>query len=373
MSKKIVSMWTVIFLLSGSLTHAQSDPQSIENELKKNTAIIHKKKKQERSLLKELGSLRTNIYLTQKKLNQAYRKYNSYKEQINTTQKKLINEQSRVTETTELLNKKIITQYKENHRPIISLIFNSSSFSTLINNLYFYEKLMENDTHELIDAKQKINQFKRNKKRLEYNRIQAQKLKNDIIKQRRSLKNTKSNYQKNLHSLRSELKKFEQRNRVLRKESQQLSRYIQQKTGGSTLKKYLGSGTFIRPVGGYISSRFGLRRHPIFKRRRMHTGMDFAAPRGYRIKAVDSGKVLFSGFKRGYGNVTIINHGWYKNKRISSLYAHQWKMIVRKGQSVKKGQLIGYVGSTGYSTGPHLHFEIRENGKPVNPSTYLRL
>ena len=71
--------------------------------------------------------------------------------------------------------------------------------------------------------------------------------------------------------------------------------------------------------------------------------------------------------------VPIINHGWYKNKRISSLYAHQWKMIVRKGQMVKKGQLIGYVGSTGYSTGPHLHFEIRENGTPVNPSTYLRL
>ena len=105
----------------------------------------------------------------------------------------------------------------------------------------------------------------------------------------------------------------------------------------------------------------------------MHTGMDFAAPRGYRIKAVDSGKVLFSGFKRGYGNVTIINHGWRKNKKISSLYAHQWKMIVQKGQMVKKGQLIGYVGSTGYSTGPHLHFEIRENGKPVNPSQYLRL
>ena len=105
----------------------------------------------------------------------------------------------------------------------------------------------------------------------------------------------------------------------------------------------------------------------------MHYGMDFAAPRGYRIKAADSGYIIFSGKKRGYGNVTIINHGWKNGKKLSSLYAHQWRMIVRKGQFVKKGQLIGYVGSTGFSTGPHLHFEMRENGRPVNPSKFLRM
>ena len=198
-------------------------------------------------------------------------------------------------------------------------------------------------------------------------------MKDNIIKQRHALKYSRKRYEKSLVSLRSELKQFEQRNKVLRDESRQLGNYINQTSNNTSQKVYYGTGSYIRPAGGYISSRFGLRRHPIFKRRRMHTGMDFAAPRGYRIKAVDSGKVLFSGFKRGYGNVTIINHGWRKNKKISSLYAHQWKMIVQKGQMVKKGQLIGYVGSTGSSTGPHLHFEIRENGKPVNPSQYLRL
>ena len=78
---------------------------------------------------------------------------------------------------------------------------------------------------------------------------------------------------------------------MLREESQQLSRYIQKKSSANTAKRYYGTGSYVRPVGGYISSRFGLRRHPIFKRRRMHTGMDFVAPRGYRIKAADSGKV----------------------------------------------------------------------------------
>lgn len=346
---------------------------NLENELKKNNQIIEQKKKQEKSILKELGNLRKNIYLTKKKLNHAYKRYNSYHQQIKETELKLKNEQQELAQTKAYLNQKIIALYKEQNRPIIQLLFNSESFSSLLNNMYFYEKIIENDFFEMVEAKKKIDDYKVNKRKLEYSKSEANSLKHSILKQRYALKNTKNRYQKNLTSLRSELKKFEKRNKVLREESQQIGNYIQKKSSINDEKKYYGTGQYIRPVGGYISSRYGLRRHPIFKRRRMHTGMDFAAPQGYRIKAADSGKVLFSGFKKGYGNVTIINHGWRKNKRLSSLYAHQWKILVQKGQMVKKGQLIGYVGSTGYSTGPHLHFEIRENGSPVNPGQYLRL
>ena len=112
----------------------------------------------------------------------------------------------------------------------MSLVFNSDSFSTLINNMYFYEKIIENDYFEMKDAKQKINDFKVNKQRLEYSKKQANKLKDNILKQQYALKHTKSRYRKSLTSLRSELKKFEERNEVLREESQQLSKYIQQRT-----------------------------------------------------------------------------------------------------------------------------------------------
>ena len=363
----------LLLLLFVTQILSQEKAARIQQEIKKNSAIIKQKKRKEKSILKELGTLRTNIYLTQKKLNQAYRKYNSYQQQIKDTEAKLSTEKQRLLQTKNYLNEKIVTLYKENNRPLLQLIFNSESFSNLINNMYFYEKVIESDYYDLEEAKEKINAFHANKKRLEFSKTKVNKLKDNIIKQRHALKYSRKRYEKSLVSLRSELKQFEQRNKVLRDESRQLGNYINQTSNNTSQKVYYGTGSYIRPAGGYISSRFGLRRHPIFKRRRMHTGMDFAAPRGYRIKAVDSGKVLFSGFKRGYGNVTIINHGWRKNKKISSLYAHQWKMIVQKGQMVKKGQLIGYVGSTGYSTGPHLHFEIRENGKPVNPSQYLRL
>lgn len=345
----------------------------IQDELNNNKKLIQQKKKEEKTIIKQLGNLRKDIYLTQKKLNSAYKEYNEYQIQIKNIELKLVNEKKDLVANKSLLNRKIISLYKEQNTPIIELVFNSESFSTMLNNMYFYEKVIENDFHVLEDAKNRITEYNQYKLTVERNKSKAHSLKNDILRQRFNLKKTKSRYQNNLTSLRNELKMFEERNRVLLEESNQLSRYIIDKSSINSSREYYGTGAYIRPAGGYISSRFGLRRHPIFKRRRMHTGMDFAAPRGYRIKASDSGYVIFSGYKKGYGNVTIINHGWQSGKEISSLYAHQWRRLIQKGQFVDKGQLIGYVGSTGYSTGPHLHFEIRENGKPVNPGQYLRI
>jgi murein DD-endopeptidase MepM/ murein hydrolase activator NlpD len=352
------------------VTYAQTPSQNIQKEIRKNNEIIDQKKQEERTILKELGALRTTIYVTQKKLDRAYNQYNSYTEQIRINEKKLADQEAQYRHVSALLEQKLITLYKQNHRPALNLIFNTDSFSSIINNLYLYEKIIKDDFNKISDAKEKINDYRTSQKRLEFSKKEVDKLKKSILDKRYTLKSTQSLYQKNLVSLREELQAFEERNTILRQESRQLGLIIQDNTPDH---KYLGTGSYVRPAGGYISSRFGLRRHPIFKSRRLHTGIDFAAPRGYKIKATDSGNVIFSGFKEGYGNVTIIDHGSINNKRLSSLYAHQWKILVKKGQFVQKGQLIGYVGSTGYSTGPHLHFEIRENGNPVNPSQYLQL
>ncbi len=95
--------------------------------------------------------------------------------------------------------------------------------------------------------------------------------------------------------------------------------------------------------------------------------MDFAAGYGSTIRAADSGTVLYSGWYGGYGKTVIINHG----KGITTLYGHSSKLYVNAGESVKRGQAISAIGSTGLSTGPHLHFEVRKNGTPVNPANYL--
>ena len=126
-------------------------------------------------------------------------------------------------------------------------------------------------------------------------------------------------------------------------------------------------GILVRPVPGAISSGFGPRIHPIHGYSLMHNGVDMNAGSGQAIVSASSGTVIFAGVKGGYGNTIMVNHGG----GMVTLYAHQSKFAVSTGQSVERGQTIGYVGSTGVSSGPHLHFEVRINGNPVNPAKYL--
>lgn len=127
------------------------------------------------------------------------------------------------------------------------------------------------------------------------------------------------------------------------------------------------TGRFSRPSAGRITSRFGMRYHPLLHYTRMHTGCDFGAPYGSPICAAADGVVIHASYMRGYGNTVIIEHGG----GISTVYGHASRLYVRSGQSVRRGQRIAAVGSTGLSTGPHLHFEVRVNGRPVNPLSRL--
>ena len=129
----------------------------------------------------------------------------------------------------------------------------------------------------------------------------------------------------------------------------------------------LGSGRLLYPSDGAITSAFGWRRHPLLGSSRFHAGIDFGASYGSTIRAADSGTVIFSGWYGGYGYAVVIDHGG----GIATLYGHSSELYVSEGQTVQRGEAIAAVGSTGLSTGPHLHFEVRENGKPVDPTRYL--
>jgi murein DD-endopeptidase MepM/ murein hydrolase activator NlpD len=119
---------------------------------------------------------------------------------------------------------------------------------------------------------------------------------------------------------------------------------------------------------GKISSPFGWRRHPVTRRRDFHTGIDVRAPRGRAIKAAKAGRVEYAGWMGGYGRVVVVRH----NDGLSTLYAHCNSLSVRNGQSVSQGQTIASVGTSGRTTGPHLHFEIRQGKSPMNPLKLLR-
>nr|WP_221236852.1 M23 family metallopeptidase [Thermosipho japonicus] len=124
--------------------------------------------------------------------------------------------------------------------------------------------------------------------------------------------------------------------------------------------------SFIWPVYGKISSTYGWRVHPIYHRKSFHTGIDIAAPEGTPIFSATNGVVTHAGEYGGYGLAVIVKYGNYE-----IVYGHMSKVSVYKGQTIKKGELLGRVGSTGISTGPHLHFEVRINGKHTNPVAFL--
>jgi murein DD-endopeptidase MepM/ murein hydrolase activator NlpD len=153
--------------------------------------------------------------------------------------------------------------------------------------------------------------------------------------------------------------------------------YIQSKSFDEVVKlvkgkeQLLASIPAIQPISNadlrHQPSGFGWRTHPIYKTPEFHPGMDFAAPQGTEIHATGDGTIeRADAMAQGYGNHVVINHGYgYR-----TLYGHMVKYVVRPGQKVKRGQLIGYVGSTGLSTAPHVHYEVMKNGDKMNPINY---
>lgn len=127
----------------------------------------------------------------------------------------------------------------------------------------------------------------------------------------------------------------------------------------------------LMPVQGWKSSDFGMRYDPYYKVWQLHAGVDIAAGGGQPIYAAADGRVIRAGWNGGYGNYTCISHGQYQGRGLSTCYAHQSRILVRPGQQVRRGQVIGRVGTTGASTGYHLHFEVRLSGRPVQPLSWL--
>ncbi len=149
----------------------------------------------------------------------------------------------------------------------------------------------------------------------------------------------------------------------LEEDSAALEALIQRLQGGTASTTRWSMAAIAWPLRGAITSRFGVRRHPIFRLRQFHQGVDISGPMGSQVRAAFGGTVLFAGWFGGYGKLIVIDHG----DGFSTLYGHLSGIGIAPGQQVTRGQVIGRVGSTGYSTGPHLHFEVRHNGKPINP------
>ncbi len=190
----------------------------------------------------------------------------------------------------------------------------------------------------------------------------------DEASARAEAKAEEANEQRLLAQIQSTRAAAEQKVADLQSVSDSITTYLRGIQGGEGSAPATIKGFFSYPIASpTVTSEFGYRVDPVLNRRLLHAGTDFAGSTGQPIWAAADGKVVFAGVMTGYGNVVIIDHG----HSLATLYAHQSRVGVSVGQQVKKGQVIGFVGMTGYATGPHLHFEIRIYGVPMNPRNYL--
>lgn len=272
-----------------------------------------------------------------------------------------------------------VNMYKSGRLGYLEVLLNSHRLSELVTRLHLFSLVVEQDTRVVQQVDALRAQVTAQKAALEQQRIAVaavekrqtgQKSEIDALMRKRTsglaqLDAAREDKQTVLAKAEKDKASWEKEEDSLLAESDRLASDL--RALGESAGTVVGTGQFVRPVNGRVSSPFGYRIHPIFHVRKMHTGVDMSAGMGTPIKVADSGTVIQAGWRGGYGKCVVISHG----NGVATLYAHQSVLLVSVGDTVKRGQVIGKVGSTGYSTGAHLHFEVRVNGSPVDPMRYL--
>ncbi len=334
------------------------------------------------ALLRKAGQVNSQIVVGQRNLEKTQSKLRSHQRQLRNTRIRLttlaedidqtIGDQTRLNSEAK---QRIRTLYMGGRVNMLQMLMGADDISTFLDRLYYKQRLVAHDKRVLEELAQRDKELRRQKTSLARQKIYAEQSFKSIQGLELSYKEQVARNKLRKRKLLKDAKYYEQSEKELLRQSKKLESEIMKltKKDRKAKVKITGvTGQFSWPIRGRISSGFGMRRHPIARRRRMHTGLDIAAPRGAPVKASDGGKVIQVKWRGGYGKVVVINHGSRNGKNHTTLYAHLSKQLVRTGQIVKKGHVIGKVGTTGSSTGPHLHFEIRVNGKPVNPRPYLK-
>lgn len=302
----------------------------------------------------ELESLEARVAETTRRLSEAVRKRDLVAEELEAAQQ-------RVDETSEEAGERIYAYYMRGETGPLTALLESESITDMAERAYLMELLAKQDEELIVE-------LEKQKKVVEAKKKEADLLVTRIYELKQRQTEYRTQLTRHMERKQAFLREYRAQENQLEKELDELER--ESMAIAAQLAKYYGSGTkviwrgdFLQPVSGRISSGFGMRHHPILKKSRMHNGVDIAAPTGTPIRAAGTGRIIRASYSSGYGNCVIIDHGG----GVATLYAHCSSILVTAGQMVERGDLIAKVGSTGLATGPHLHWEVRVNGQPVNP------
>ena len=274
--------------------------------------------------------------------------------------------QDRLARHVAALSERLRILYARSHSQPFGLAQGASGFSDFAHNMYLMQRIARQDLDLLDQIKDETERIARYRTTVQRQKEQVSVLQAQAAEKHEAVARETAACARWVSQLAQERAAYERALAELERNSREIEAMIQRlqrSPAGRTRFMRPWRGSFMRPVAGPIVSGFGYRIHPIYKVRAFHNGLDIAAPTGTPILAAGAGYVIHSGWWGGYGNCVIIDHGG----GVSTVYGHCSSLVARAGQKVRRGQVIAAVGSTGLSTGPHLHFEVRHSGKPVPP------
>lgn len=356
-----LSVWIVPVIAADQLKTAKQKKTSVDSRLNQVSA----EKKRIAQEKKRLEQQRKDIANLQAAENKQYKELMTeiceIEENILQIDQAIVDAEEDYNQRFELTKTRLKVMYENSNASLFDMLVESDDLLDFLEKLQYITLITKNDKkmlEELNQAKEDV-EYKKRLREEEKGNLQ------DKLDQKKKRLNTltasRAELESDIQERSAKLKQLEKEEDKLIEESRALQNTIKNL---SKKKKYTG-GSMVWPVPSSqsVTSYYGMRRHPILKKYKMHTGIDIDGNKNASIVAANSGTVIISGYKNGYGKTVVIDHGG----GVTTLYAHCNKLLVSVGDEVKAGEVIAKVGSTGLSTGPHLHFEVRVDGETRNP------
>lgn len=358
---------SVVPLQAGELDDAVKQQQDLQQKQNQVQGQLNQLTYSEDKLKAQIQVLTTQIASAKTALSQKQVAYDKAQADVSTSQKELDKRLQELEDRREVLKKRVRGIYEEGQLSYLEILFQSADLGDFITRLEYFSKLVGNDQQILADIQAQKQVVEQKTKELQARRDQAAQLQVQAAKAKADLDGKSQQYQTALDQNKKAQDALSEQNEKLEADSNAMAEKIRKLTAASSGKVLGTINTY--PLPGYyeISDPYGWRIHPITHKKSMHTGTDIPAPGGTSIHAAGSGVVIMAGWYGAYGNAVIIDHGG----GYTSLYGHQSRIGVSVGDKVSAGDVIGYVGSTGWSTGNHLHFEVRVNGNPTDPLQFF--
>ena len=315
-----------------------------------------------------LEEIQTRINQLRGQARELQGKSDALQAKIDDNKAKLAQKKAEVDKRKKIYSKRLRQIYMNGQVNYLDVLLGARDFSDFASRMYLLQKIISSDIEMLQQLQKAEAEVRERQEQLDIEMRDIEVAKAELEAKRSRAKRLKEQRSYMLYKAQEEEQRSQSEYERLLAISENITAMLRNmESGGGSSSGGGGTGRFIWPCRGEITSYFGWRTHPIFGTTKYHSGMDIAVDYGTPILAADSGTVIYSGWLGGYGYAVMIDHG----SGLVTLYAHNQSLNVYEGQYVTKGTCIAYAGSTGYSTGPHCHFEVRLHGEVTEPLNYL--